>query len=482
MPIPTEKSSSPIISPSPSADLPQPVSSIRIAEPSFSDIAADTRWSPIQSLMSHIAGASWSVDYYSQVIDTDSQLTPQAPTLSPVFQQYKRIKSLKLKVTTPLAEEQDDETKAMETRGSAIIFAGVIPNEGDMFLADIGMNSLGVFLIRATRKKSIFKEAAYEIDYEFSSTDSHYIEDLDAKVVQELVFSESAITHGSSAVILEEEANLLKQVESCLIRYGNRFFDNFFSTEFHTFILPGQLNSVFDPFLTRFVSRHFNAQDSTSLLMLKNMTFGDDSAINQFSVWDALDQRDIHLLKNGFTRAKLVSCSNFRGGSVFNSIRYTGIGQTLYPANPRIGVKGLTEAMIKPDSGSTLDDTTPHTFYTNVDAPVTGDDSSINRIYPPDNMVATLPQGAMDADKTVSLRKVTHDDHYVFSADFYSGAAGMSVFEAMVRDFVLGKSIDIKHLVKSETLCDRWGALEQFYYLPIIMFILRSYLQDHKVR
>lgn len=481
MPIPTEPSKSPIISPTPEANLPSPVSSVRIAEPNYKDVAVDTRWSPIQSLMTHIEGANWVVTYYSQVIDTDSQLAPQAPTTSAVYQQYTRIRDLKLKVTSALEEEQDEETKTMKMRGNAIVFAGVTPNEGDMFSADIGMSRVGVFLVKSSRKKSIFKESAYEIEYEFSSTDQHYIDDLEAKTVKELVFVEDYLNRGAEPVILEEEAVLVTQVQACLLRYGNRFFDNFFSNEFKTYVLPGQSHSVYDPFVTEFISRHFTTQDSMSLMLLRKPNFGDDAAIEQHSFWDALDQRDIHLLKNGFTKTKLVSSLAFRGGSVYNSVRYTGINLCVYPADPRIGVRGLTSAMLKEASADTIDDTTPHTFYNGVPAPAVGDDSAINRIFPEDNKINLLPPGTVDAQQTVPLRKVTHDAFYVFSEDFYTGAAGMSVFESTVRDFILGKSIDIKHLVKSEKLCDRWGALEQFYYIPIIMFILRSYLQDHKL-
>ncbi len=481
MPIPTEPSKSPIISPTPEANLPSPVSSVRIAEPNYKDVAVDTRWSPIQSLMTHIEGANWVVTYYSQVIDTDSQLSPQAPTTSAVYQQYTRIRDLKLKVTSALEEEQDEETKTMKMRGNAVVFAGVTPNEGDMFSADIGMSRVGVFLVKSSRKKSIFKESAYEIEYEFSSTDQHYIDDLEAKTVKELVFVEDYLNRGAEPVILEEEAVLVTQVQACLLRYGNRFFDNFFSNEFKTYVLPGQSHSVYDPFVTEFISRHFTTQDSMSLMLLRKPNFGDDTAIEQHSFWDALDQRDIHLLKNGFTKTKLVSSLAFRGGSVYNSVRYTGINLCVYPADPRIGVRGLTSAMLKEASADTIDDTTPHTFYNGVPAPAVGDDSAINRIFPEDNKINMLPPGTVDAQQTVPLRKVTHDAFYVFSEDFYTGAAGMSVFESTVRDFILGNSIDIKHLVKSEKLCDRWGALEQFYYIPIIMFILRSYLQDHKL-
>lgn len=481
MPIPTEPSKSPIISPSPDANLPSPVTSVRIAQPSYKDVAVDTRWTPIQSLMTHIEGANWVVTYYSQVIDTDSQLSPQAPTTSAVYQQYSRIRDLKLKVTSALEEEQDEETKTMKMRGSAVIFAGVTPNEGDMFTADIGMNYIGVFLVKTSRKKSIFKESAYEVEYEFSSTDPHYVDDLNAKTVKELVFVEDYLNRGADPVVQEEDASLINQVRACLVRYGNRFFDNFFSKEFNTYVLPGQVHSVYDPFLTQFISRHFTTQDSMTLMLLKKPNFGDDTAIQQYSIWDALDQRDIHLLKNGFTKTKLVSSLNFRGGSVYNSVRYTGINLCVYPADPRIGVRGLTHAMVKSGSEYAIDDTTPHDFYSGVQAPTVGDDSAINRVYPEDNKVETLPPGAVDSEKTVALRKVTHDDHYVLSQDFYSGLSGMSVFETTIRDFILGKSIDIKHLVKSEKLCDRWGALEQFYYIPMIMFVLRSYLQDHKL-
>jgi hypothetical protein len=74
------------------------------------------------------------VDYYSQILGENSALNGQMVNRSSVNQSYKKIKNVILRVTSALSQSQSEEDKGMDADGSANMYPGIIPNEGDMFI------------------------------------------------------------------------------------------------------------------------------------------------------------------------------------------------------------------------------------------------------------------------------------------------------------------------------------------------------------
>ena len=75
---------------------------IRISAPPHQSAVVDTRYTPLQSLITYMEGSIWTVDYFSQVVNNDDQLQGQNLELPASLQQYKVIRGLQLKVTSPL--------------------------------------------------------------------------------------------------------------------------------------------------------------------------------------------------------------------------------------------------------------------------------------------------------------------------------------------------------------------------------------------
>lgn len=479
MPIAPEPSQSAIISPLPTADLPSPVTTIRVAESSHKDVAIDTRWTPFQSIMSYVSGSAWTVDYYSQVIDTDSQLMPQSPTVSAVHQQYNLIKGVVLKVSNPLNVTQDDDTKMMQIDGSAILNCKIIPNEGDMFLADIGAGESAIFRVKSTKKNSIFKEAVYEIEYAMSTTESTSVADLEQKVVNTYVFRRDFLTHGMSPVILEEDNATMEEMGSVYSQLVDYYFSTFFDNEFCTITIPGQEDYTYDPFLVRFLLAQFNRDDHFNVQRIRGLDLGDDPASKQDCIWEAISKRDKRYLKNGFTRAGIAYTSNFERNPMLDGIRYSGINRCVYPINPRIGAFGLQLSSIKTVVSATLQDVSPYTFYTDgaVASDATDDNIGVNTMFPP---TVTADTYALNSDGTVDITTVMADDYYVLSEKFYTGAADMSVLEKAVTNYLNKVEADSIQLIKTAELVRSWGVLEQLYYIPILLVMMRSYIFDYQ--
>ena len=475
MPIAFDNNEDGLVTASPIAEKPTPVTTLKIAEPNYKDVAIDTKWTPISSIVSHISGASWTVDYYAQVIDTDTQLMSQAPTVSGVYQQYKLIKELELRVTNPLTEQQDAETKMMQIDGAALVYAAVIPNEGDMFTADIGVGKKAVFRVSSSKKNSIFKEATYEIEYSFSSTSSEYIEDLEAKTVEELVFRKDFITRGLNPVLLEEDAVSIAQLQGKCAALVEQYYRAFFNPEYATFTLPLQQYSTYDPFLTKTLKGLYGVEDSVLSLKLRELNLGDDPACKQFNFWDALVNQDLSLIRKGFTRVGLVDTNQFTRMPYYQGIRWSGIVQCVYPSNARMGIGGVGLNANKALSMSDFQNITPPQFYAEVHELSNQANQNYNVIFPA-STAATASLLPKNADGSVYFDPVTTDDYYVLSKKFYDQAEDMNMLEQLVSDYINKKSIDPVQLSKTMDICGVWGMLEQFYYIPVLLIITRGYI------
>jgi hypothetical protein len=106
--------------------------------------------------------------------------------------------------------------------------------------------------------------------------------------------------------------------------------------------------------------------------------------------------------------------------------------------------------------------------------PVTLTDSAnaVNTMYPPTALGASL--GNTDTAAPVAIKPVLIDDYYVLSADFYSQANTMSLLESAVWQYLNGTKLDALQLVKTADLVYNWGVLEQFYYTPILLVLMRA--------
>lgn len=450
-----------------------------ITEPSYKDVALDTKWTPVSSIVSHIAGSRWVVNYFRQVIDTDSQLMGQATSVSGVYQQYELIEELNLRVITPLTQVQDPDTKMMQSDGAALVYGNLIPNEGDMFTADIGVGQLAIFRVSNSKKNSVFKEATYEIEYALSTVNEHHIEDLESKVVNKYVWREDFLTRGQNPVVLEEESVALNKLGVAYHDLCEHYFPSFFSDEYKTFLVPLQDYSTYDPFLAKFISDSFDNTDHPVLQQLRVLNLGSDKACLQTNFWTAVSSQEMKKLKGGFKQIGFVWTSQFENNPMFNGIRWTGIKQCVYPLDPRLGINGLTAENVLLTNSDGYDGLTPITFYaTGTNPDITGLEASQNKMFPPKNTAALFTN--KNPDGTVSFPGVGQDSYYVLGANFYDQTATQSVFEQMVTAYLKRIDIEPEQLTHAAELAPEWGALEQFYYIPLLLVMMRSVINNYQ--
>lgn len=441
------------------APVPAPVVPAVVPKPYYG-AAVDTRYTPMASLITYLAGAAWTVTYYSQVIDYDNEVGPQQVQRQAAYQQYRKINRMELKVTTPLTSTQD-QTNTMVVTGGATIYPGIIPNVGDVFVADSGDGKPAIFTVTASHKMSIFKDAAYTIEYQLTS---YYTgtraSDLENKVVQNLYFVKDYQLQDRNPYLIEEEYQRLGDFAHLYRRLLSDYIGSFTSYEQRTLLVPDQASITYDPFITAKVLNWFSPEDCPTLMQIKPLNIGGDVTMRMKTVLDAIEQMDQYLLPISVQKMALVNSSNFKDRPELRSIFYTSVCEVVFPLDNRTDVD-QTYQVKQARATLTLREGRQRWWdlsrtLTNVEL-----DSSI---------YSSAADGVLPDIHPVTAT----GDYYIFSEAFYRGTGTMlSKFEVMVRGALAGNALDTTTLQTLAMNAHRWDNLERYYFIPILLALLK---------
>jgi hypothetical protein len=438
---------------------PEP-SQLRITDPKYKGIAVDTRYIPVTDLLTHIEGSSWTVDYYVQVLDQDNGVAGQSVNTPAQLQQYRRVKGLELKVTQPLTASQDQATKKMSYDGAASMYPVVIPNKGDMFIAQTDDGRFAIFMVEDSERKSFYKDSIFTITYNMQDyAIPERLLDLESKVIVSYEYVKDYLQAGQNPLVESSQwtgiAKLHNRAESILGAYTKQFF----SKEYNTFIVPGQSYPTYDHWLTKALQSMFNATDTPELLNMRILNVDDNESMAVTTLWDALIQKDPQLLKFVNKRAATVWVNRFTRNPMLNGIRYSGIAQVVFPLNPELTVDQELYPGLEPITDSQL-----------VDVP-----SRRGRL---EDMLPQVNLNGLPYSKAPLIYPVLIDDYYILSAAFYHGnTANQSQLELLVGDYLNDRAIHHDTLL---AFCDTWHAwprLAMFYYTPIVLLLIRAALR-----
>lgn len=448
----------PIVDPDDSAAVVEQPNTVRIAAPEYRGVVVDTRYQPAKALLTNVEGSSWTVNYYSQVLDDDSAIVGQSVGRNAIYQQYKLIQRFEFKVTTPLTANQEDDTKAFTYTGAANVYPHVIPNIGDMFIADIGDGREGIFRITTSERKSVFKDTVHSVEYQMVDYATPMrLTDLNEKVVQSLTFVKDFLLHGQNPLVVEEDYNNLLSLQGWYQDLITKYFKWFTSKEFQTLLVPGQPTPTYDSFATKAIVSFFDTREAPELRQLRQLNVSGDDAMESTSIWDALVKRDRRLLRHGHKQAGLVLARSFERNPMLEGVYWSGVQYVVYPKDPERSVDFEYRARPK----NVLDEALQ---------PVATQIRSLQDLVAENTLFHGLPYSEAPV-----IHDVLDDDYYVFSQLFYEVAAtGQSKLELCVQDYLDGKALDRRVLLALCQTCHGWGGLERFYYIPIVLILVRA--------
>lgn len=421
----------------------------------------ETRFTPVQDLLTHISGSRYVVDYFSQLLGAEDHPRPQDISLQPAQQAYDRISQLEMRLQGELSQSPDDTSKEFEVTGEAILYPGIVPNDGDMFVGDVGQGQWGIFAITRATPLSIYKQTCYRLNFRLiAREDQVRLSDLHRKVVANRHFVMDFLRAGKNPVVIDEEFSKYRSLDQLFSTMIADYFRSFYSDVCQTLVIPGQKGGAYDPFLVKAILSILEVTQHPLLKKIQRHAIDTSYAYNTTTIWDALLNVEPSYLYLATQRVGLVSKSYIKDRSAFGGLYWTQIGQLMYPVDDRIDADTkftrlvYADPMLPQDGGAPLTDLERLILNTDdtVNMPLTGDGDP----PPPPRQIPN----------------VNEDLYYVFTKAFYfKDTDQMSQLETIVWSFLEHNEIDVGKLYTLVDSSRRWDRLERFYYAPVLMLL-----------
>jgi hypothetical protein len=431
---------------------------VEVSVPAYRGVTVDTRYTPLSALIANIEGSPWSVQYYSQVLNVSNAPDAQQMQRAAALQQYKCIRNFELKVQGQLEYSQDESTKTSNYTGTSLAYPCLVPNKGDMFLADIGDGKEGVFAVSSVVPKSMYQQTVWEIQYEMVdySTASRRA-DLDAKTISTYQFVKDFLQYGQNPLVLDTDFATLLDLQVAYPRTVQAWASEFFSTVYSTFMIPGQQSPSYDHWLTTTMMKWLTYEDVPQMIRARVLTCDGDEQMRIPTIWDVISAGDMQMMRRITEQANLVSVNIFSGDPMLEGVRYSGMAYVMYPLDP---ITTWDEAQGFSQAAMAI----PNMLQ---EAPV--------RRSRLDDLIPNLCLDGLPYEGLPLIKDVTVDQFYIFSEAFYTrDIANQSRLERAVWEYLEGQDVDLNLLNTLLQSYQSWGGLERFYYTPIIAMLIKA--------
>lgn len=440
----------------PDVQLPVKPNLPKIEPQEYKSIVQDDQVVPLNSLIAYIEGAPWTVEYYSQVVSKHNDIREVDPGQPNVYQQYQKISKLEIRVSSSLVSNYDTENAVTTVSGNGLLYPSVIPNVSDYFVTDAGDHKTGIFRVTNVERKTFNKDSAFYIEYDlvgYTDTAVEIFNDLNSKVIRTYFFSKDRLIDGLQPMVKAEDHQQiinLKNIYKDIVLY---YFKTFFNRKFMTLVLPGQDNGVYDSFLVNYLLKIVDNFDAPEIINIKQLPTDHELYLNQPQFWQAMLERDYSLLTMCNKEMGLVSKRLFNADTFIRGLALTNIEYIVYPNNPDTSILVKSNPLAKLLNISEIIETKS----------VNGTLASfINDQYVEDTRTYQV------------INPVLQDKFYVLSQNFYEGLINQSLLEILVKDYLKNQALNLNKLILVCSKFKTWGRLEQFYYGPILLTLIKE--------
>lgn len=446
---------------------PAPQAPNKISPPGWKGATVDTKLIQYDRLTTYIAGQAWDVDYYNQVGGRDDQIQGFQVDLPAVYQTYNLYKGFELKVTDALSKGGDSEKKDTLLSGSATIYGIFVPKEGDVFVVDIGDGREGMFQITATERLSHYETSPHRVEYSLMYLTSEAImASLNGKVTDTKFFKKDWMQNGLEPLVHSDDVEIINNLATHYSRIMSMYFNDFYSRTYKSLLVPNQHVITYDPFLVRFLKTLLSTDEHPVIRDIIEFNVSEDQAMYEFTLWNCLANMDYSLLPMCVHEAGIVDVGQFYSRPLFNSVYYSGVKAVVYPDHSPTNV----------DYGYTREGTPAIDHIKRGRARF----NELDRLLTSNTLAMDPTKGIYEVigDKaSPAIRRATYDNYYVLSEAFYrhTGTEVLSKLEILTLAALKGEAIDIRVLNDLCVGSQHWDNVERFYYIPILLTLLRVY-------
>ena len=203
-----------------------------------------------EELRSYIAGYKWEVTYFHRNITEDEFVSEYDANLDPALQEYTRIDNFIINVETPL-----DSTIA---EGSGIIDLGTVPNPNDLFIAKMMDGKPIMFAIRNITKPDYNNEKVFKVEYinmgEITGNDDPYLVTLLKSTVNDYTYNKAYRVTKTQPLLTKKEVSdkktFFRVIDDLVTFWSNKFITQ--DTNFYMAFKDGN-STIYDPQMETFI-------------------------------------------------------------------------------------------------------------------------------------------------------------------------------------------------------------------------------------
>lgn len=303
-----------------------------IAPKTYKHSLVDSKVHPVDSLITNISGIDWTVFYYSQILGENEE--PKDFQVSDnAYQQYLKITNYNLKLQGDLNRSFDDTQNRLSVTGTAILYPKLIPNVGDVIIADIGDGKAGYFTVTEVSQKSMFANRTYEINFTLVGYMDSYIESiLESRVVKTGNFIKDYIQYGQNPVLVGEEQVFHDVTTDAIKDLLGSWLSEYYSHEIDTIRVPTGNNSyVYDPFITSLIIKLFSIHDHPLIGNISTYNCDIRTLTSYTDIWSATLSREEWVLYNCFKHYHVVATEKFNHNVHLRNIKFSKIDGVVLP-------------------------------------------------------------------------------------------------------------------------------------------------------
>lgn len=393
----------------------------------------DSNYAPAQNLVSHIEGAPWTCNYYRQVLGKDNTPKPLQPGVSAVHQQYDVYRDYILRVNSAITSNQDSDTKEFTAVGEASMFYGLVPNVGDMFIADAGGGEVGLFTLTEVERMGYMKQACYRVNFQLVCVgDDPRFEIIDSRINRQFVFDVELLELMDNPFLSLEDHLKFEGLAEQYERISKYFKAKFWSAQVNTLKVPEQDELVYDGFHSEFC-RYIGLENPLETIRVHQL--GGLPYDGVITLWNAFKELSSHNLMLAHREFNLILTNSFVNYPVLRGIYYTQFRKVVYPSG---------------DFGN--------------------DDPGIHREVGEVMTRKSVPEPAIFA---TTFKPITADNAYVLSQPFYDeNTVLMCDFERRLYDMLEQKAVAVESVADIAAKFFKLPLLEQYYYGPLILVLI----------
>lgn len=432
-----------------------------IVPESYRHAVVDSKKQIYTNLLTHLPGSKWRGWLYTQVKGADEATAPFQKDKEIPLQQYKLVKDYECLLQGNLNETVDEKGE-VQLSGTVITYPFWIVNVGDMWVADIGDGTAGLFTVTNVTKKTRFKESLSELQIKLQEPlDEDTARRLAMYVQETYHFDRDYLKYGQNPYIVSDEYQGKLDLERLLKAHHEIYLNTFMSWQTKSFKVPEPATTpTYDPFVVNCITNIIDLMEYNILPRMNRFNMSDYGIEKTITLFDCLLEHKPEVLKCiAMRKTRYMSARDFKRSIRFNSFAFSGYAQAIVPADGIFDNSNTSNAVQWfPASSNGCGCPTVDTGL----GTMTGSNVGGGGQTPSDGTEGTV------------LPKI-HDSAYILSEAFYDrDMANMTLFERLLwlgMERTTVNAVDVLPYYRS--YCT-WSKQDQFYLGPLL-FILTSY-------